>query len=929
MRGVLVAFDLETTGLDINNDAIIEIGAVRIENGQILDEYSTVVNPGFDIPPETTHITGIRQSDVADAPMLKQVLPDFRAYVGQSPVIAHNAAFDVGFMRRFDALQDNLSLDTFELASILVPQGSLYNLGSLSEYFSISLENAHRALADARATALLYWQLWEAALKLPVVVLQEMSRAADGIGMDWELKGFFAQALAQASASATTEASGTTTLFDFSQPDIKISPALQRATTPQTLDADAMAANFAEGGPLSTLHEGSQGTQQTAIVRAVSAAFNESKHLLLEVGTGAQRTSAYLLPAMQWALDNSQPVVISTDSRSLRDQLLKQDIPRLTQALGLPIEAAQVKGRRDYLCPPRLLAMQRRGPANLDELRTYAKILVWLQSNPSGNRDDISLRSGEHHVWNRLSAEDEGCTHERCETAMAGQCPFHRARKQAESAHVLVTQHHLLVRDAIDNDQVLPAYNQVIIDDAHRLEDAVTSVVGVRIGQFAILRRLQEIGNSESGLLGDLLMSVKDRVPDKTHTKLSRFISDMADGLEQLNGRVLGFFKAIFTFYYEANKQETFNALRITDKLRDHAEFKAVQEAWQRLSYYLDEITETLSILNSSLEKLHKYDVPQFDELISSMEAFVDYLLWLRGHFNEVVLEPSENAIYWINSGENADRISLQRVPLHVGPLLDKILWQAKSSAVLTGTTLRVEASFEFMAGRLGAENIETLAIGSPFNYKESALLYIPDDVPLPGKRDYQKAVERAIIDLAAALQGRVMALFTSFRQLKETATSITPRLKLGNIAVYDQATGGNRETLLENFLSTEKAVLLGTRSFWDEVDIPGSDLSALVIVRLPFAVPSDPIFAARSETYHDPFPQYAVPEAILRFRQGFGRLIRTHEDRGIVTVLDSRITTKSYGMSFIESLPDCEIKDGSVDRLAAVAREWLNPKTT
>jgi DNA polymerase-3 subunit epsilon/ATP-dependent DNA helicase DinG len=224
----------------------------------------------------------------------------------------------------------------------------------------------------------------------------------------------------------------------------------------------------------------------------------------------------------------------------------------------------------------------------------------------------------------------------------------------------------------------------------------------------------------------------------------------------------------------------------------------------------------------------------------------------------------------------------------------------------MTSATLQTRGNFDYIRERLNGEQVATTEVGSPFNYRESTLLYIPNDIPEPNNRNaYQQAVEKGIVELAAALNGRVLALFTSYTQLRQTAQAITPRLALGDIAVYDQSDGTSRQALLEGFTSAQKAVLLGTRSFWEGIDIPGEDLSALVIVRLPFAVPSDPVFAARSETYQNSFNDYAIPDAILRFRQGFGRLIRTSTDRGIVTVFDRRIISKGYGVNFIEALPE------------------------
>jgi DNA polymerase-3 subunit epsilon/ATP-dependent DNA helicase DinG len=327
-----------------------------------------------------------------------------------------------------------------------------------------------------------------------------------------------------------------------------------------------------------------------------------------------------------------------------------------------------------------------------------------------------------------------------------------------------------------------------------------------------------------------------------------------------------------------------------------------------------------------ALTRLEGYDIPDYDDLVNGAGAAASYFEEVHQQLRAFVSEPDDNTIYWLQSGQDAEYLSINSAPLHVGPMVEKYIWQAKESVVVTSATLQANGSFEYLRGRLNAHEVVAEEVGSPFNYRESALVYVPNDIPDPNERNrFQQAVERSIIDLAAALNGRVMALFTSYAQLRQTAQAIIPRLALGNITVFDQSDGSSRQALLDGFRTAEKAVLLGTRSFWEGVDIPGEALSALVIVRLPFTVPTDPVFAARAETYADSFNQFTVPDAILRFRQGFGRLIRTRTDRGVVVVLDNRVLTKKYGAGFIEALPDCRTVYGALADLPGVAVKWLN----
>lgn len=919
MRGEFVAFDLETTGLDIHNDSIIEIGAVLVRDGDVISEYSTLINPGFVIPQETTLITGIEQNDLRDKPALPAVLPDIEQFIGSRPVVAHNTAFDVGFLNRFGLLKTNTAIDTFELATILLPRVPRYNLGALAENFGISLTSAHRALDDARATAHLYLKLWERALSLPPQVIDEILRGATNL--DWELKSVFEMVSA---TQQTDDIPAEETVLNVFKPLDVEPPPLPAPDTLHPISSSTVDKILGSDGKLAhKLTEYEFREQQINMAHEVAGALNNGEHIMIEAGTGTGKSIAYLVPSALFAGQNETRVVISTNTINLQDQLLNNDIPTIADLLDQPVSAAVMKGRSNYLCPRRLNAVRRRSPSNTEELRILAKILVWLQESDTGDRGELSLRAGEHFSWQRLSAQDEGCHLHRCSTVMQGACPFYKARKRAEAANLLIVNHALLVSDAASENRVLPAYQHLVIDEAHQLEDAVTNGMGVRIDMLTILRRLNELGNAGSGIFGDLLSRLRGNVPEREIVKLEDFAVGIADAAEAMGVHVRRYFKRLFDLI-QAVKADSYK-LRIDDTVRGHGEFATVQGSWQVLSEYFEVIGTQMHDLAHYLPQLADYDIPDFDDHVHAAASVASFLIEVATELTAITENPEPNTIYWLNNGSAPEYISVQTAPLHVGPLVDEFLWRTKRSIIMTSATLRTSGSFDHIRNRLYAEDTRSIELGSPFDYRSSTLVYVPEDMPMPHANNYQRAVERCIVELATALNGRVMVLFTSYAQLKETAGHIGPRLALGNIIVFDQATGGSRESLLDSFKTTEKAVLLGTRSFWEGVDIPGDDLSALVIVRLPFAVPFEPVFASRSETYQDSFHDFAVPDAILRFRQGFGRLIRTRADRGIVAILDSRIVHKRYGQQFLDSLPDATVKLGSIKSLADDARAWLD----
>jgi ATP-dependent DNA helicase DinG len=314
------------------------------------------------------------------------------------------------------------------------------------------------------------------------------------------------------------------------------------------------------------------------------------------------------------------------------------------------------------------------------------------------------------------------------------------------------------------------------------------------------------------------------------------------------------------------------------------------------------------------------------DDVISNLSSLYRRLTEIQNNLDGMVFEPRKDSIYWIEIQPNGKQMSLNAAPLHIGPLMQKYLWNEKSSVILTSATLTAAGEFNYLRERLNAEGAYELTVGSPFDYESSVLLFIANDIPEPSDRSgHQRGIEQGISNLCLATGGRALVLFTSYDQLRRTYDSIKDKLSKNNIQVYVQGEGASANTLLESFRADEHAVLFGTKAFWEGVDVPGEALSVLIIVKLPFDVPSDPIVAARSETFEDPFSEYSLPEAILRFRQGFGRLIRTQSDRGVVVILDRRIMSKRYGHLFTESLPTCTTRVGPISELPKLAVKWLN----
>ena len=927
----LVSIDIETTGLDSQADAIIEIAAVRFNGHRVEAEWSSLINPGRPIPPMITQLTGITNEMVRNAPPIRAILNDLADFVGTAPVVGHNVGFDLAFLQRYNILKLNEVVDTYELASVLLPTSSRYNLGTLGQQMGILIPNSHRALDDARLAHAVFTRLYDKTLALPLELLAEFVRLSEPL--EWGAGWLFEQILRARVRQPIPPRRGGTGDYGalFHENGELLAPPLTPAANPIPLNPDEAAAILEHGGVFSRYFKSFEyRPQQVEMTRSVAQALSEGYHLMVEAGTGTGKSFAYLVPAALWAYQNNTRVVISTNTITLQDQLIKKDIPDMRAALDIDLRAAVLKGRSNYLCPRRLETLRQRGPESAEEMRVLAKVLVWLNEGGQGDRNEINLNGPvERDIWSRISAEDEGCKAEVCMGRSGGACPFFMARQAAQSAHLLVVNHALLLSDVVTGSRVLPEYNYLIVDEGHHLESATTSALSFRVSQGDLQRLLREMGGTSSGSLGRLLTLTRNLLRPSDFAALNQAVQRLTDLGFRLEHDLTQVFQAVDGFLGSMRDGQPVSnygqQVRIQASTRTLPAWSDVEMAWDTAS---ETYKLLLNLLNQMIQSFSELDVhsEELEDNIGVLSTLARRLNEANAYLGGMIASPDAGSIYWAEVPPNNSRIILQVAPLHVGPLMEKYLWHEKASVIVTSATLTTNNEFEYLRNRLNADEADEMVVGSPFDYESAALLFLANDIPEPSDAGaYQRAVEQSLVRLASSTGGRLLALFTSYAQLKRTAQAIGPALADQDIQLYEQGEGASTNTLLETFRETDRAVLLGTRAFWEGVDIPGEALSVLVIVKLPFDVPSDPIIAARSETFEDPFNEYSLPEAILRFRQGFGRLIRTQSDRGVVAILDRRILAKRYGKLFIESLPQCKVQVGSLRDLPNLAARWLN----
>ncbi len=967
MGRIYVALDTESTGAGSESNDVFEIAAVKFRDDEVLETWHSLVKPASLISYKVSQLTGISQKEVESAPLIHTLAAQVLRFVGDLPVVGHSIEFDLQALAAGGIKLRGPSYDTFELATLLLPEVGVYTLGKVAAALGIAHPDAHRAMADAEVTMQVFRALLQRIDEIELAALAEINRAT--ANSNWALRGLFQEAEREKTRSAfslPTTSIGAALLAKGARAEAlelgmlrppALPPPLEITDEAVMVDEQAIAAALSPDGALARLTPGYEHRPaQVQMATAVTRALNEGSHLIVEAGTGTGKSMAYLLPAIDFAVRNGQRVVVSTNTINLQEQLFHKDTPALQTALAdryeqvkvtqggrdkrrrrgydeqqQPFTAALIKGRSNYLCLRRWATFRKLGELSHDEVKLLVKGLVWLPTTNTGDRAELLLIGGEYGAWERVCAQAEACDLNQCPALTNGLCFLHRARGQAEGAHIVVVNHALLLADLATDNALLPPYDHLIIDEAHHLEDQATEQLGYKVAELlindhlnAISHRLPSRSNEQySGLMSELKSIAKALAKEKAplvESNATRLQERCAEA-SSLTRSLFDCLNRFFTAHAREGGQYD-NRLRLTDEVRHQPAWDEVTSAWIPLKSRLLGIQDGLDLLLNLLSG-SGLDESLLAELKMTAQANRD----LSKRLDAIISDGNATEIHWLQTSVRDSALSLHAAPLHVGTILAEKLFGQKQTVVLSSATLSTNGNFNYIKERLGLTDYEPdeLILESPFDYQRAAMIYLPTDMPEPSQPGYQKALEQALIDLCSATAGRTLALFTSNSALRMTYKAIQRKLEAQGIMVLGHNIDGNRRQLLERFKGNPRVVLLGTASFWEGIDVVGEALSVLAIAKLPFNVPNDPVFAARCEQFKEPFTEYSVPQAVLKLKQGFGRLIRSKTDRGVVALLDRRLMTKGYGATFLNSLPPCKVERGPAANLAARAKAWLS----
>ena len=613
---------------------------------------------------------------------------------------------------------------------------------------------------------------------------------------------------------------------------------------------------------------------QIQMARVVMRAFEERRHVIVEAGTGTGKTLAYLVPAVAAALGGRGRVIVSTGTKNLQEQLMEKDIPFLQSVLPKKFTAAYMKGRNNYVCLQRLKRAEASPVLDgLEEVDYFEEITHWVRHSETGDRAELANLPESLSFWRHIDARSEICIGQKCPDF--DPCFITRMRNRAQNADIIVVNHHLFFADlALRNSaygSVLPDYSAVILDEAHLIEDVASEYFGAQVSNYQVEDLMRDVGavaieNAEV-----------DREVTKTSARLLRFADNFWMGFREGRGEE-GRYPIIPGTFATRSKDGEMQATALGDL------YVAVNGAMARLETTLDAL---------------KDKPPEIENLVRRIRQ-------LRFDLQFIVTGAEKKFVYWLE--RRGRGLFLRASPIDVSGLLEDKLFGEVGTVVLTSATLSSAGSFAFIRERLGLDQAEGLIAESTFDYQSQALLYLPPQMPDPRSREWPEAAAAEVVKVVTATEGRAFVLSTSFAGMQSLYDLVTPEL---DYPCFLQGSA-SKGRLLERFRETPNAVLFATSSFWQGVDVRGEQLSCVIIDKLPFAVPTDPIVAARQRYIEEQggssFHEYSVPQAIISLKQGLGRLIRSTTDRGVLAVLDPRLRTKGYGRLFLQSLPQCRV---------------------
>jgi len=1014
---VRVALDLETTGLHVDQDAILEVAAIKFQGKDVIDTFETFVSPGRSIPYRVQRLTGIKPELLAGAPLFDGISRKLQNFLGDLPIVGHSIPFDVSFLRRWGLARNNPLVDTFELATVMLPSLTSYNLGQVAESLGVKVpDDRHRAMVDTVLAMEVFLVLHERLQTVDLALLKDL--ATLDAPRSWPLLHFFRQELRERQErDGVYGGLARGSLGDRFAAQLGMDPrilsfAIAHQQEAVQESATSTSTTQVAASTLSTLEQiqtriavipeqGEQPARSYETARtAVREALEQRTSLLMEITIGGSEYTPALLPALEWLVGSSSRaetpaprLIIACSSQQHVRRLMETVLPRLQSLLKSQLSVAYLAERGGYLCTHRWFGAALRrtsGELTAEQARGLAKLGLWAQQTLTGERSELTLLPQEMSAWERISSGVERIPSadprskticDRCTYRRKGYCFASMAEDRVKTASIVVTTHAGLFDDLSQPHSLLAGINHRLILDADLLEEENARWSNIELDQMRLFRMLNTIGaelpdGRYQGLLALAAPSLRENGPGGLSTtqtvpkaELDTRMLTWFQALRQARTAVEKLFSSFSRLLEEflqqgpggkdkgrgnwrGNELRTDQPLRLNGNIRQLSSWVDTERAWQqaaqRLQTVIDLAREAEKIILTTQRNRHRLDIGSGEDssVASELATAAQQLLEQKQLGQQAMTFVDSDTVYWLrmppapppfaqqgfhqrhNDTSSSPAQPAEGAPIlyaqlvQISTLLRRLLLSEHASTIFVGAALSVDNSFAFSRGRFGLENGPAFSVVT--EHHEQTLLYLPNDVPEPNAPQYQRHLDEALIQLATALEGQLVALFTSHAALRSSYAAIKPLLETRGILVLGQGIDGSPRQLWQVFQTQERVVLLGTGSFWDGAEDIARSPTCLVVARLPMPVLNDPPIAARAEHYSDQLHQLTVPVAALRVRRTLNRLVWGDTKRNIVVLFDRRVISKEYGSMVLHSLPRCSQRQAAVSHMSETALDWL-----
>ncbi len=931
--GTFVSFDLETTGLDPKTDFVIEFGAVKVVDGVAVERYQQFIKPPVRIPKFIQKLTGITDEMVADAPTFEEVVDDLYDFLGDHPLVAHNIFFDHNFLSvKRDAIDGiplkNTLLDTLSLVRTVRYDMINHKLGTAAEFYGLSKEGAHRADYDADLVADILLILVSEMKRVPKDVLKVLVDVMHGTHLPNEV-------LYRNMLDWTASGREMGELDEYPRIPMPKKPNIRHSTQEGAFpDLDEI---FSEEGLLSQrLEDYERRETQVSLTYDIQKAMQDDEFLMAEAGTGVGKSLAYTVPAVltRHKLKEDEPILISCNTKNLQDQLFHKEIPFIQEELGLPVRALMLKGRNNYICKTKWQRAMRDIAWRFSrrEKEALQTLVLWAHETPTGDIDEHNgFHTGGHAlVWSKLNSEPGFCTTHVC--AHNDYCYLGKLRQESAKSDIVVVNHSLLLADAAADHAILPAYQRLIVDEAHLLEKTAYQFFAAEFSYKSLRIQMDQLfykGRTKSGMsieLRHLLVPIDE----KQKNAITNQIDQLETDIQELDKTLLAFFTEFKSTRAREVERATFTYKELYKSDKDI--FAPVRGIWYSMITGLTALANLVREIEKSLDELEDDQLPGLGEISSRFNSWREMMTGTLAVMDGQAAADNPDLIYWFEIMPKSEVVAVKfvQVPLEIGKQMQDRVYEDLASAIFTSGTLNIDGSFNYLKQRLGLRGHDRLkekTYPSPFFYEDQARIFVPTFMGPQNAENYTIEVLFLLEKIWEAHPVGTMILFTSYTMLMNWQEELEDRIKGSGRRLLVQSSRTSRMDLINQFRKYPDSILLATDSFWQGVDIRGEALQLLVIAKLPFLVPSDPIVRANSDALkaagENDFMGYSVPEAAIKYKQGVGRLIRSTSDFGAILSLDERIFTKRYGDYFRNSTPIPHVPANTERELVDMIRSW------